>query len=214
MGDRSYLGIPAKQGVTVRYLHFGDSPLFLIPTLRTIWTGLGRDSHHLAQELLAEDWSFLTADQHASSPGPFVPGIGRPSWGGTRPQPALIRLNATIGADIGWLYVLNPDIDIVTVYEATVHDRWLRHSLHLLDPVQELFVSEPGLGTDEEPAMTVCAVCGAVNEVAYHEVPSMAGSGHDTCTICQRCGSSVTTDPMFGAHVTRNPWPPEPASTP
>jgi hypothetical protein len=40
----------------------------------------------------------------------------------------------------------------------------------------------------------------------------MAGYGHDTSTACTRCGSSVTTDPMFGAHVTRKPWPP--ATTP
>lgn len=62
--------------------------------------------------------------------------------------------------------------------------------------------------------MTVCTVCGAVDETACPEVPSMVGGGHDTCTICQRCGSSVTTDPLFGARVTRNPWPPGPASTP
>ena len=29
----------------------------------------------------------------------------------------------------------------------------------------------------------------------------------DTSTACRRCGSSVSTDPMFGAHVTRKPWP-------
>jgi hypothetical protein len=41
----------------------------------------------------------------------------------------------------------------------------------------------------------------------------MVGYGVDTATSCNRCGSSVTTDPMFGDHVTRKPWPPrEPAT--
>jgi hypothetical protein len=62
--------------------------------------------------------------------------------------------------------------------------------------------------------MTVCGVCGAVDEIDYQELPSMAGYGLDTCTACRRCGSCVTTDPMFGAHVTRNPWPPHRAVVP
>lgn len=160
MEDRTFIGIPADRGVTARYLHGGDSPQVLVPTLRAIWTGLDRNRHRLAQELLAEDWSRLTAGQHPSSLARSCPASdGRP---GAVPAP----------------------------------------------------VSEPGPGGDAEPAMTVCTVRGAIDELAHHKVPSTAGGGHDTCTICQRCGSSVTTDPMFDAHVTRNPWPPEQASTP
>ena len=48
-------------------------------------------------------------------------------------------------------------------------------------------------------------------EIDEIELPSMAGYGDDTCTTCRRCGSSVSTDPMFGAHITRKPWPPQPA---
>jgi len=51
--------------------------------------------------------------------------------------------------------------------------------------------------------MIVCTACGALDEVEQHEMPSMLGYGVDTSTSCLRCGSSVTTDPMFGAHVTR-----------
>lgn len=93
------------------------------------------------------------------------------------------------------------------MYEATCHDRWLRHSVHALNPIEELFVTEPDPHGDTEPAMTVCTVCGAVDEIEHQELPSMVGYGLDTCTSCQRCGSSVTTDPMLGAHVTRKPWP-------
>ncbi len=60
----------------------------------------------------------------------------------------------------------------------------------------------------------MCGVCGAIDEIDDQELPSMVGYGLDASTACQRCGSCVSTDPMFGAHVTRTPWPPHPAGTP
>ena len=110
--------------------------------------------------------------------------------------------------------MIHPEQRIVVVYEATCHARWLRHSLHHLNPVEELFTVEPDPDGTGEPAVTVCGVCGAVDETDSQELPSMVGSGRDTRTTCQRCGSTVTTDPMFGAHLTRTPWPPDPAGTP
>jgi hypothetical protein len=135
MGNRSYIGVPAPGGgVTARYLHHGDAPERLIPTLRAIWAGFGGDGHRMTAALLAEDWSYLTADPEPTSPYTMVAGVGCPSPGGTRPRPARIRLTADIGAAIGWLYVIDADTAVVTVYEATVHDRWLRHSEHCLQP--------------------------------------------------------------------------------
>ena len=97
-----------------------------------------------------------------------------------------------------WLYLINADTDTVTVYEATCHDRWLRHSVHHLEPAEELF-------TPAGPAGELsCTVCGAVDEIEYQEMPSMLGHGRDTCTRCTRCGSKVTTDPEFGATTTRS----------
>jgi hypothetical protein len=132
MADRGYIGIPADGGVTARYLHGADAPAILMPTLRAIWVGLNHDSHRMAVALLAEDWSYLSAEQQQTGPYKILPGVGCPSPGGTRPRPAHIRLGDPIGAYLGWLYVLDPQTDIVTVYEATVHDRWLRHSVHQL----------------------------------------------------------------------------------
>jgi hypothetical protein len=138
MADRSYIGVPAPGGVvTARYLHHGDAPDHLIPTLAAIWAGFGGDGHRMTAALLAEDWSYLTADLQHTSPYALVAGVGCPSPGGTRPHPARIRLTETIGADIGWLYVIDPDTAIVTVYEATIHDRWLRHSEHHLQPSRD-----------------------------------------------------------------------------
>jgi hypothetical protein len=135
MGDRSYIGVPAPGGgVTARYLHHGDAPERLIPTLCAIWTAFGGDGNRMMATLLAEDWSYLAADPEPTSPYPMVAGVGCPSPGGTRPRPAHIRLTADIGAAIGWLYVIDADTAVVTVYEATVHDRWLRHSEHCLHP--------------------------------------------------------------------------------
>jgi hypothetical protein len=208
MSDRTLIGVAAPRGAcTVRYLHHGQHPDTLLPLLRHIWRGLDSDSNRLAAALLAEDWSYLSTDRQPSGRYKVVPGIGYPSPGGTRPQPTSLRLSDRIEGYIGWLYVLHPDTDIVVVYEATVHDQWLRHGLHHLDPVEEVFVTEPDPHAEDGYAMTVCTVCGAVDEMQYHELPSMVGYGEDTCFVCIRCGSSVTTDPMFGAHVNRKPWP-------
>jgi hypothetical protein len=53
-----------------------------------------------------------------------------------------------------------------------------------------------------------CTVCHAINDIDYDEMPSMVGYGHDTATRCRRCGSTETTDRMFGARTRRAPWPP------
>ncbi|MEV8504511.1 hypothetical protein AB0368_06720 [Actinoplanes sp. NPDC051475] len=131
MSDRGYIGMEKDGVVTARYLHGADEPEILVPKLRAIWDGLQRDSHRLCTALLAEDWSYLSTDQS----GPyinFVPGVGCPSPGGTSPKPARIPLAGPISAYLGWLYVIAPDSSVITVYEATVHDRWLRHSVHEL----------------------------------------------------------------------------------
>lgn len=141
MTDRGYIGIPKDGGVTARYLHWCDAPAILIPTLRAIWAGFRHDTHRTAEALLAEDLSYLSADRQQSGPYPTVPGVGRPSPGGTRPQSTHIYLADTIRAYLGWLYVVDPDTNIVTVYEATVHDRWLRHSMHELHTSYDMHTS-------------------------------------------------------------------------
>jgi hypothetical protein len=52
-----------------------------------------------------------------------------------------------------------------------------------------------------------CTTCHAIDQIDYEEMPSI-GFGIDTTTRCRRCGSSVATDPMFGAHHEPAPWPP------
>lgn len=53
-----------------------------------------------------------------------------------------------------------------------------------------------------------CTVCHAVDEYDGGEVPSMVGYGEDTWSRCRRCGSTETSDPMFGAHQQPAAWPP------
>jgi uncharacterized C2H2 Zn-finger protein len=65
------------------------------------------------------------------------------------------------------------------------------------DPEEPIFIV---CGRDGESMR--CRICGAVDEVAYDEVPSMAGYGEDTYTRCVRCGSVETTaSPRAGAAV-------------
>ena len=53
-----------------------------------------------------------------------------------------------------------------------------------------------------------CTVCHAVDEIDSGELPSMVGYGLDTWSRCRRCGSTETSDPMFGLHTRPAPWPP------
>jgi hypothetical protein len=213
MGCRTLIGATEPGGAyTARWLQWGDQPDQLIPVLRRIWrdTFTG-DTAALAAALLARDWSTLDPQPSSDAfPALVVAGVGHETRGGSGGL-RRGRLAEAVTADLEWLYLVDVATDTVVVYEATRHNRWLRHSVQFLDPVEELFVTEPGTAGDGTE-MTVCTVCGAVDEITYQELPSMAGSGHDTCTACIRCGSSITTDPMFGAHVDRKPWPP--ATTP
>lgn len=217
MGTPTLIGVPEPRGAyTARHLRYGEHPDTLVPVLRRIWAGtFARDTAAMTATLLTRDWSHLDVNRRRHGGGRRrVSGIGYPAPagdcdGGIRHG----RLGEDLDGFLEWLYLLQPEQRVVVVYEATRHARWLRHSLHYLEPVEELFVTEPEYDGGPE-AMTVCTVCGAIDEIEHHELPSMVGYGFDTCTACQYCGSSVTTDPMFGAHVTRKPWPPHPTSTP
>jgi hypothetical protein len=217
VGTPTLIGVPAPGGAyTARHLHHGEQPHILVPLLRRIWTGtFARDTAALAAVLLARDWSGLAVNsrRRGGDRRRPVPGVGHPAPSGDG-DARHGRLGEDLDGFLEWLYLLFPERRVVVVYEATCHARWLRHSLHYLDPVEEVFVAEPDPDGGPEPAMTVRTVCGAVDEIEYHELPSMVGYGEDTSTACQRCGSSLTTDPMLGAHVTRKPWPPHPVGTP
>ncbi|MEV6377651.1 hypothetical protein [Micromonospora musae] len=217
MSTPTLVGVAAFRGrYTARWIQYGDGPEILVPLLRRIWTDtFGRDTDTMATALLARDWWSLTTkrkprrgDRQLAVPGMRYPAIT---------EDDTIRqgsLREDLDGFVEWLYLLHLDQRLLVVYEATVHGRWLRHSVHHLDPIEELFVTEPALDGGG-PEVTVCTVCGAVDEIDHVEVPSMAGYGYgyDTVTSCTRCGSSVATDPMFGAHVTRESWPPHGPTT-
>lgn len=107
------------------------------------------------------------------------------------------RIASSSSGDIERLYLLDTTADTVTVYEATCHQRWLRHSSQHVHPVGEPFVPA---GPDRD---LVCTACGAVNDNEHHDAPSTSGYGRDTGTRSTRCGSTVTTNPVTGAHTTR-----------
>ncbi|MGC4864679.1 hypothetical protein ACLQ3B_04490 [Micromonospora sp. DT53] len=215
MSTPALIGVAALRGrYTARSIQLGEDPEVLVPLLRRIWTDtFGHDTDAMAAALLARNWWSLAVNPkprrwHRQPP---VAGLGYPTVteNNTNRQGSL---REDLDGFDEWMYLLRPDQRLLVVYEATVHGRWLRHSVHHLDPIEDLFVTAPALA-DGGPEMTVCTVCGAVDEIDHVEVPSMAGYGHDTATSCTRCGSSVATDPMFGAHITRKPWPPHAPTT-
>ncbi|WP_433229864.1 hypothetical protein ACQP2H_30225 [Micromonospora sp. CA-248260] len=210
MSTPTLIGVAALRGrYTARRLQFGEAPETLVPVLRRIWTDtFGRDTDAMGVALLAHDWWTLAVNpkRRRWDRLPPVPGLGYPTEYGAVRQGSL---REDLDGVVEWMYLLHLDQRRLVVYEATVHGRWLRHSAHHLDPVEELFVTEPA-DDGGGPEMTVCTVCGAVDEIDHVEVPSMAGYGYDTVTSCTRCGSSIATDPMFGDHLVRKPWPPQP----
>ncbi|MBQ1050826.1 hypothetical protein KBX50_20420 [Micromonospora sp. C51] len=214
MSTPTLIGVAAfRGGYTARLIQFGEDPQVLVPLLRRIWTDtFGRDTDAMAAALLARDWWSLAVNPKPRpwDQQPPVPGLGHPTTGNGPVRQGSLR--EPVDGFLEWLYLLHLDQRRLVVYEATVHGRWLRHSAHHLDPVEELFVTAPALD-EGGPEMTVCTVCGAVDEIDHVEVPSMAGYGYDTATSCTRCGSCVVSDPMFGDHLVRKPWPP-PAPTP
>ncbi|MFG2058579.1 hypothetical protein ACGFI9_31595 [Micromonospora sp. NPDC048930] len=103
---------------------------------------------------------------------------------------------------------------LVALLAATVHHVETRTAGGTPGPRRSRLRTEP-----EEPIFGVCGpdgasircrICGAVDEIASDEMPSMAGYGQDTYTKCTRCGSVETTDPIFGWRAQPAIWPPTP----
>ncbi|MBF9134739.1 hypothetical protein I0C86_38285 [Plantactinospora sp. S1510] len=62
---------------------------------------------------------------------------------------------------------------------------------------------------DEGPTGSRCTVCGATGyDIAYLELPSMAGAGTDTTESCRICGSSESFAQEVGWSSRRAIWPP------
>jgi hypothetical protein len=137
MGAPALIGATAPGDTyTARYLHWSDHPDRLVPVLRQIWTDtFDTDTTRMVAALLARDWSSLSAEPSSSVFPPLVvPGVGKESPGGTRPSPYRGRIATVDSGDMEWLYLIDTGTDTITVYEATSHDRWLRHSVHHLTP--------------------------------------------------------------------------------
>ena len=137
MGHPALIGATAPDGgYTARYLHWSDHPDRLIPVLRQIWTDtFGTATTGMVEALLARDWSSLSAKPSSSVfPLLVVAGVGHESPGGTRPRPYRGRIATADSGDMEWLYLIDTGTDTITVYEATYHQRWLRHSVHQLQP--------------------------------------------------------------------------------
>lgn len=185
MSCRTLIGTAGPGGTYMaRWLHWGDHPDRLMPVLRQIWQHtFARDAQAMLTVLLASDWSQLGITERRP-PGDRTVGllrgvglVSRSDGTGVRTGP----LTGEVGPDLEWLYLLTATTGTVTVFEATRHDRWLRHSSHLLEPADELFAPYEG---------TQCLSCGAIAEVDHQQMPSMLGHGRDISIRCGNCGAS------------------------
>jgi hypothetical protein len=138
MSDPALVGVISTDGMfTARYLHWSDRPTTAVADLRAIWsTTFGRDTAATAQALLGHDWSSLCPScTHRPPPAGTVKvdGVGHAL---THNLPVARGQAATAERTgyLEWMYLLDEASQQVVVYEATIHDRWLVHSRHALDP--------------------------------------------------------------------------------
>jgi hypothetical protein len=138
MSDPALVGVITTDGTfTARYLHWSDRPATAVADLRAIWsTTFDRDTAATAQALLGHDWSSLCPScTHRPPPAATVKvdGVGHAL---THNLPVARGQAATAERTgyLEWLYLLDEASQQVVVYEATIHDRWLLHSRHPLDP--------------------------------------------------------------------------------
>jgi hypothetical protein len=127
---------------TARYLHWTGTPTDTVAALRAIWADhFGRDTTAMVAALLSHDWhSLCPACQHRRPPAATVAiaGVGH----ALATQQLVARgpavrghvANAARHGYTEWMYLIDVARRTIRVYEATVHDRWLQHSQHPLDP--------------------------------------------------------------------------------
>jgi hypothetical protein len=138
MSDPALVGVITTDGTfTARYLHWSARPTKMVADLRAVWsTTFSRDTAATAWALLGHDWSSLCPScKHRMPPAATVKvdGVGHAM---TLNLPVARGQAATAERTgyLEWMYLLDVAAQQVVVYEATIHDRWLVHSRHPLDP--------------------------------------------------------------------------------
>ncbi|WP_281906105.1 DUF4314 domain-containing protein [Phytohabitans aurantiacus] len=137
MSEPALVGVITADGTfTARYLHWAGNPTDAVAALRAIWTDqFGRDTAATVSTLLGHDWfSLRPTGKHRRPPATTaVTGVGHALAAAHPP----VRGNVATAARhdyTEWMYLIDAAAQTIRVYEATVHDRWLPHSLHPLDP--------------------------------------------------------------------------------
>jgi hypothetical protein len=134
--------ITADDTFSARYLHWAGTPTDAVAALRTIWAGhFVRDTTATVDRLLSHDWhSLCPTCRHRRPPAATITVAG---VGHALATQQLVAGGLVVGghiataerhADAEWMYLVDAGAQTVRVYEATVHDRWLPHSAHPLDP--------------------------------------------------------------------------------
>jgi hypothetical protein len=141
LSEPALVGVITADGTfTARYLHWAGNSTDTVAALRAIWTDhFGRDTTATVSALLSHDWySLCPACKHRRPPATTtVTGVGHAL---VEAQPP-VRGNVATAARHGyteWMYLIDAEARTIRVYEATVHDRWLPHSLHPLDAATAL----------------------------------------------------------------------------
>ncbi|MDG4795027.1 hypothetical protein [Micromonospora sp. WMMD1082] len=142
MSEPALVGAITADGTfTARYLHWAGHPSDTVAALRVIWADhFGRDTTATVDCLLSRDWhSLCPTCRHRRPPAATVAVAGVGHALATQQLVArgpVVRGHVATAArhhDTEWMYLIDAAAHTIRVYEATVHDRWLPHSLHPLD---------------------------------------------------------------------------------
>lgn len=143
LSEPALVGAITADGMfTARYLHWAGSPTDTVAALRAIWADrFGRDTTAAVAALHSHDWHTLCpACKHRRPPAGTVTiaGVGHAlATQQLMARAPVVRGHVANAARHGyteWMYLIDRAAQTIRVYEATVHDRWLQHSQHPLDP--------------------------------------------------------------------------------
>ncbi|WP_428962980.1 hypothetical protein [Micromonospora fluostatini] len=119
MSHRCYIGVTdphLPHLVRARFVLRDGHPAAIVPTLARIWADhAGRDTGALVAAILRHDWAYL--DTTVRDDGRrTVPAVGVPLHGTSSEPVTVFAPRHAADLDVGWVYVIDPATDTVTVH--------------------------------------------------------------------------------------------------
>ncbi|MEU4592312.1 hypothetical protein [Micromonospora aurantiaca (nom. illeg.)] len=162
---------------------------------------IAADANARALRFPERDADLLVLRHHGSGMEMFVLRAPGAPTGGPAPEPFVGGVRQLAADPDGWYQLTDDRFPWRQATPPTLPPSRSRPGLHQREPD----VFEPHDG----PTGSRCTVCGATGyDIAYQELPSMAGFGTDAAMSCRICGSSESFAKEIGWSSRRAIWPP------